>query len=206
MRLFYLCVAMLVIGSLAGCQQESSTPKKTEVANDVVVAPKAKDSVEPVEKRIESVVEKVVESVKEEEVVTSPVDVVMKEPEKRIEAATKEIIKTPAPVAAEKPVEPVVVSKSVALGDVVKGGKLTKGKCGACHYFDKAKKKVGPSLMGIYGRAPSIDGLSYATWDAASLDQWLANPKAVKSNTKMAFKGIAEKSKRDDIIAYLKTL
>ena len=206
MRLFYLCVAMLVVGGLVGCQQESSAPKMTEGASDVVVAPNAKDPVERVEKRAESVVEKVVETVKEGTVVTPALEVAEKVPEKPVETATEAAIELPAPVAVERPAEPVVVSKPAALGDVDKGGKLTKGKCGACHYLDQTKKKVGPSLMGIYGRAPSVDGLSFATWDAASLDQWIANPKAVKPNTKMAFKGIAEKSKRNDIIAYLKTL
>jgi len=88
----------------------------------------------------------------------------------------------------------------------VKGAKVAKGKCGSCHYFDKDSKKVGPSLMGIYNRAPSIEGVPFTAWDDAALDQWLTDPKAIKSNTKMAFKGIPEKDKRDDVIAYLKTL
>jgi len=205
MRLFYLCVAMLVVGGLAGCQQESSTPKKTEVASDVVVAPKAAPA-ERVEKRVEPVVEKVVETVKEKTAVTPPVEAAMKEPEKAVEAATEVAIKQSAPVVVEKPIEPVVVSKPAALGDVAKGAKLTKGKCKACHSLDQAKKKVGPTLMGIYGQAPSIDGVPFAVWDVSALDAWLESPKAVKPKTKMAFKGIPEKAKRDDIIAYLKTL
>jgi len=91
-------------------------------------------------------------------------------------------------------------------GNPVKGAKLAKGKCGACHYFDQDKKKVGPTLKGIFNRAPAIEGVPYAKWDEAALDAWLVSPKAVKPKTKMAFKGIPEKDKRDDLIAYLKTL
>ncbi|MDQ7010813.1 MAG: SURF1 family cytochrome oxidase biogenesis protein [Mariprofundaceae bacterium] len=91
-------------------------------------------------------------------------------------------------------------------GDAARGAKLARGKCGGCHYFDRAKKKVGPGLKGIYGRAPSIDGIPFARWDAQALDQWLARPKAVKPKTRMSFRGLASKQDRDDVIAYLKTL
>jgi len=191
---------MFVVGGLTGCQQETATSKKAETASDVVAASETKAPVERVEKRMEPV-EKVVETVKEKAVEAVPEEVAVKEPKRQVKAA----IEAPAPVAVEKPVE-AVVAKPTVMGNAVKGAKIAKGKCGACHYFDKDRKKMGPSLMGIFGRAPSIEGVPFTTWDAASLDRWLTNPKAVKSNTKMSFKGIAEKEKRDDIIAYLKTL
>lgn len=116
-------------------------------------------------------------------------------------AATESAAGNETTTALEQPAQPVA-----SAGDAAKGAKIAKGKCSSCHYFDKDQKKVGPPLMGIYKRTPSIEGLPFAQWDDAALDQWLTSPKAVKSNTKMAFKGIAEKSKRDDVIAYLKTL
>ncbi len=123
------------------------------------------------------------------------------------EIATDEVVKQPipAPVEVKKPEIKTVVVETAA-GNAEKGAKLTKGKCGACHYFDKDRKKVGPTLMGIYNRAPAIDGVPYATWDSPALDAWLTNPKAVKPKTRMGFRGISDQSKRDDIIAYLKTL
>jgi len=91
-------------------------------------------------------------------------------------------------------------------GDAARGAKLARGKCGGCHYFDRERKKVGPGLQGIYGRAPSIDGIPFARWDAQALDTWLTRPKAVKPKTRMSFRGLAKKQDRDDVIAYLKTL
>lgn len=91
-------------------------------------------------------------------------------------------------------------------GDVARGAKLARGKCGGCHYFDRERKKVGPGLQGIYGRAPSIDDIPFTRWDAQALDAWLARPKAVKPKTRMSFRGLASKQDRDDVIAYLKTL
>ncbi len=210
MRLFYLCVAMIVTIVLVGCQQEPPAPEKEEVATKVAVEPEEAPA-KSVEKRVEPV-EMVVESVKEQAapVVKPPAEEITMEPAKSVESVVvgpekrSEINEAvlPPPVS-----DPVSVSKAPeVLGDAAAGAKLTKGKCGACHYFDKAKNKVGPSLMGIYGKAPSIDGVPFSVWDSESLDPWLENPKAVKPKTKMGFKGVADKAKRDNIIAYLKTL
>lgn len=211
MRLIYLCVAVFLATGLNGCQQESADPEKSEMKREAVVAPPAM-TIEKKMKTVEKSVEVAKEKVEAAVVATAEIaeDVTAKDPEKLVEP----VLSTPAKVKEEAMVEetPVAV-KTVAdspapmpLGDAVKGAKIAKGKCGACHYFDKDRKKMGPSLMGIYGRAPSIDAVPFATWDAASLDRWLESPRAVKSNTKMAFKGIPEKARRDDIIAYLKTL
>jgi len=134
------------------------------------------------------------------------------------EAAPVAAVKETASEAASEPAAESVATNDTATapaeaaqpmaaaGDAAKGAKIAKGKCSACHYFDKDQKKVGPSLMGIYNRAPSIEGVPFAAWDDAALDRWLTSPKAVKAKTKMAFKGIDDKGKRDDVIAYLKTL
>lgn len=211
MRLIYLCVAVFLATGLTGCQQESADPEKSEMKREAVVAPPAK-TVEKKMKAVEKSVEVAKEKVEAAVVATAEVaeGVTIKDPAKLVEP----VISTPAKVKEEAMVEETpVAAKAVAdspapmpLGDAVKGAKIAKGKCGACHYFDKDRKKMGPSLMGVFGRVPSIDGVPFATWDAASLDEWLTDPKAVKSNTKMSFKGIDEKGKRDDIIAYLKTL
>ncbi len=103
-------------------------------------------------------------------------------------------------------------------GDPVKGEKVFK-KCKACHTVKPGKHKVGPSLAGVFGRKAGTaegfkkyKGLKGAdwTWDEASLEEYLADPKKfVKKQgakgTSMAFK-LKKAAQRTDVIAYLKTL
>jgi len=169
-------------------QSEQPAPLAVEASEPIAVVHEVKNSAESVVK------ESVVESKTVQPAVTEAA-----EKKEVVKQAVSALIETSGPVNV-----PAVVE--TALGNVEKGAKLTKGKCGACHYFDKARKKVGPTLMGIYNRAPAIDGVPYATWDSPALDAWLTNPKAIKPKTKMGFRGLSDKTKRDDIIAYLKTL
>jgi len=106
---------------------------------------------------------------------------------------------TEMPVAKPSPVRAMA-------GKAQRGAALAKKKCKMCHYLDSARKKIGPSLQGIYNREPSISGVPYATWDDKALNEWLTKPKAVKPKTKMRFSGLKKKDDRQDIIAYLKTL
>ena len=43
------------------------------------------------------------------------------------------------------------------------------------------------------------------TWDAARMDQWLANPRRMVPGTTMAFAGVPDPKDRADVIAYLST-
>ncbi len=102
--------------------------------------------------------------------------------------------------------------------DPVKGEKVFK-KCKACHSAKPGKNKVGPSLFGVFGRQAGTAegfkkyrGLKGAdwTWDEASLEEYLADPKKfVKKRgakgTSMAFK-LRKADQRAHVIAYLKTL
>lgn len=97
-------------------------------------------------------------------------------------------------------------------GDPAKG-KTVFAKCMACHSLDAGVNKVGPSLHGIIGRhSASIEGFSYSdamknanlTWDDATLDKYLTNPKAMIPGIKMAFPGLPKPADRANVIAYLK--
>jgi cytochrome c len=230
MKMINLIAALLVAMSIIACQQPSQSSKVEQHSPVSVTAESDVNtqviSAEPTpasEKVIAENVELEVVTQSEKVMPTEPVDTVMKEPEVAVaEVKVNETEAAPIAITAKpsKKVEAAIVESVkenievpieenkavVAVGDPISGAKIAKGKCGACHYFDQAKKKTGPSLMGIYGQAPSIEGVPYSAWDRTALDSWLTNPKAVKSNTKMAFKGIPEQDKRDDIIAYLKTL
>jgi cytochrome c len=88
--------------------------------------------------------------------------------------------------------------------------------CVACHGVTNGDNaKVGPSLFGVVGRkagtAPSLLGASEnlkkygVIWDAATLDEFLANPDAKVPGTPMVGK-LDDPQKRADVIAYLFTL
>jgi len=97
----------------------------------------------------------------------------------------------------------------------IEAGKVAFKKCALCHTTESGKNKIGPSLFGIVGRkSGSVDNFSYSeamksfdhTWDAETLDTYLADPRTVVPGTKMIFPGIKDKTEREDVIAYLETL
>ncbi|MDR3461632.1 MAG: cytochrome c family protein [Beijerinckiaceae bacterium] len=94
-------------------------------------------------------------------------------------------------------------------------GKSVFNKCAICHTIDPAKKGLGPTLFGVVGRhSASVAGFSYSeamkaankTWDAATLDVYLTDPKALVPGTKMVFPGLSKAEDRANVIAYLSTL
>ncbi|HLY54658.1 MAG TPA: cytochrome c family protein [Stellaceae bacterium] len=99
-------------------------------------------------------------------------------------------------------------------GDAAAGQVIFK-KCALCHSPDAGVNKVGPSLHGVVGRkSATIADFNYSdamkaankTWDAATLDTYLTDPKATVPGTKMIFPGLKEAKDRQDVIAYLETL
>ncbi len=86
------------------------------------------------------------------------------------------------------------------------GADLTKRKCASCHSLDRNIRKVGPTLKGIMGRAPAIEGIPFETWSEEAMDKWLENPRAIKKKTRMALPGISDPEERKAIIAYLKLI
>jgi cytochrome c len=94
-------------------------------------------------------------------------------------------------------------------------GKMVFAKCAICHTIDPAKKGIGPTLFGVVGRhSASVAGYTYSeamkaankTWDPATLDVYLTNPKALVPGTKMVFPGLPHAEDRANVIAYLSTL
>jgi cytochrome c2 len=112
-------------------------------------------------------------------------------------------------------------------GDATAGAKVFK-KCAACHSLKAGKKKVGPSLHGLYGRTAGtfVDakgkkfkhskdlvaaGVAGLVWDAENFASYIAKPKPYiaamigkkKAKTKMAFKGLKKAKNVENLVAYL---
>jgi cytochrome c len=120
----------------------------------------------------------------------------------------------PAIVAAAALAVVSFSSAARADGDAA-AGKAVFNKCALCHTIDPAKKGLGPTLFGVVGRhSASVEGFSYSeamkaankTWDEATLDVYLTDPKALVPGTKMIFPGLPKTEDRANVIAYLSTL
>jgi len=105
----------------------------------------------------------------------------------------------------------LVTSHGVAAGDAAQGKKVF-NKCKACHSLAAGKKKIGPSLHGLFGRTSgTVAGFKYSkamkkaavVWTPETLVQYLANPKKFVPGNRMPFPGLKKKADQDNIAAYL---
>ena len=105
-----------------------------------------------------------------------------------------------------------VSGNASAAGDAAKGKRVF-NKCKACHTLAAGKKRIGPSLYGIFGKTSGTEpGFKFSSamkkakivWDEKTLDTYLEKPRKAVPGTKMAFAGLKKKADRDNLIAYLK--
>ena len=85
--------------------------------------------------------------------------------------------------------------------------------CSSCHTLNEGGPVMtGPNLWRILGEKAGIrEGYKFSdpmkaagfTWDAAHLDTWITDPKAMMPGTKMTFAGLKDAKDRTDVIAYL---
>jgi cytochrome c len=99
--------------------------------------------------------------------------------------------------------------------DPAAGEKIFKTQCGICHAVAAGQNRIGPTLFGVVGRpAGSVPGFNYTAdhkklgiaWDAATLDKYLTNPRAMVPDTSMVYAGLKDNAERADLVAYLGTL
>ena len=111
----------------------------------------------------------------------------------------------------------IAASAMPALADPAEGEKVFRRNCVACHTVNAtAARRVGPTLFGVVGRksgsdegfpryTPANKGANI-TWDRATLDKYLTDPKSVVPGTNMTFAGLRRADERSDIIDYLESL
>jgi cytochrome c len=98
-------------------------------------------------------------------------------------------------------------------GEVSAGAAVFAARCVACHSLNPTRKP-GPILSGVYGRrAGTVAGYSYSaalrqsgiTWNARTLDRWLAGPPAYIPGVNMQAQ-VDSPVDRRNLIAYLKSI
>lgn len=109
----------------------------------------------------------------------------------------------------------LVAIPAVASAQDADAGKGVFGKCRACHAVGEgAKNMVGPHLNGVVGRKSAVvEGFNYSdamkaagkTWDEATLEAYITNPKEYIPGNKMVFVGLKDETDRKNLIAFLKT-
>jgi cytochrome c len=97
-------------------------------------------------------------------------------------------------------------------GDPAAGQKVF-NKCRACHVLDEEKNRVGPYLLGIFGRpAGTAEGFTYSpamkeaeiVWDEETIAEYVADPRAYIPGNRMAFPGLKSEDDITNLMAYLK--
>jgi cytochrome c len=105
--------------------------------------------------------------------------------------------------------------KVIAAGDAARGSQVFR-QCAACHSTAPGDHMTGPSLAHVWNRkAGAAEGFmrysdalkgSGVTWNAATLDKWLASPEKFLPGNSMTFPGVRDSQARQDLIAYLRSV
>lgn len=107
----------------------------------------------------------------------------------------------------------LAVTAGGAMAQDLAAGETSFKKCLACHAVGAgAKNKVGPFLNGIAGRkSGTVEGFSYSdanknsgiTWTKEVFLEYIKDPKAKITGTKMVFPGIKDEGEAASLWAYI---
>ncbi len=108
--------------------------------------------------------------------------------------------------AAAVPIETLLASADAAKGEA------TFKKCASCHTVNQGGANgIGPNLYATMGKPVAGHAFAFSdalkthggTWDWATMDAWLKNPKAFAPGTKMSFAGLGDAAERANLMVYL---
>lgn len=97
--------------------------------------------------------------------------------------------------------------------DAVAAGRDVFRRCQACHVPSAEQNRVGPHLLGLFGRqAGSVADFRYSqamrdsglVWDEQTLSAYLRDPRGYIPGNRMAFSGLGDEQAIDNLIAYLR--
>jgi len=108
----------------------------------------------------------------------------------------------------------VAASAGAIQAQDLSAGETSFRKCAPCHSIgEDATNKVGPILNGLDGRkAGVVEGFNYSdankssgiTWNEASFEEYIKDPRAKVPGTKMVFAGIKNDKELKDLWGYPK--
>ena len=117
-----------------------------------------------------------------------------------------------AEIASSSTVASSAEAAPAVTGDAT-AGKTVFGICAACHAIGPgATNRVGPELNGLIGRkAGTAPNYRYSaamansglTWDVATFQKYIGDPKALVPGTKMTYAGLKDAQQVQDLTAYL---
>ena len=116
-------------------------------------------------------------------------------------------------VACGNPDREILAVMSEAEQSRFLAGRQVAVKCWTCHDLAGTVKKVGPSLLGVYGRrsgiAPGYEGSdamrsASIVWDDRSLGAFLASPGAFVPGNRMVSPGVSDPAQRANLLFYLR--
>ena len=107
----------------------------------------------------------------------------------------------------------LIQSAGAACAQDLAAGEASYKKCQFCHEVgENAKTKLGPPLNGLDGRKAATSDFSYSdglknsglTWDEETFREYVKDPRAKITDTKMVFPGIKDENEIGALWAYLK--
>ena len=104
-------------------------------------------------------------------------------------------------------------------GDIAAGEETFEANCLGCHSIEQGGHvRVGPNLYGLFGATAGKRDVNFESryseemknsgivWSEKTLDRFLESPVKMIPFTYMPFPGFSEKTDRDHVIAYLKSV